>query len=67
MQSPNAGRRLPQRKVGHILLSKGKITEEQLQEALELQKAEGDNLGEMLISLDTRGQAHLDSTAFRGL
>ncbi|MDP8972593.1 MAG: hypothetical protein M3N45_05320, partial [Actinomycetota bacterium] len=36
MQSPNAGRRLPQRKVGDILLSKGKITEEQLEEVLEV-------------------------------
>ena len=51
MHSPNNAGNLPQRKVGDVLLSKGRITEEQLEEALEIQKAEEGNLGEILISL----------------
>ena len=41
MRSADAGRHLPQCKIEDILLSKGKTTEEQLEEALEIQKAEG--------------------------
>ena len=51
MHSPDAGRRLPQRKIGSILLSQGKITEEQLEEALEVQKTDDRNIGKILISL----------------
>jgi hypothetical protein len=50
MHSPDAGRHVPQRKVGDMLLSKGKTTEEQLEEALEVQRAEGGNPGETLPS-----------------
>ena len=38
-------------KIGDILLAEGKITEEQLKEALEIQKRDQRNLGEILISL----------------
>ena len=37
-------------RIGDLLVTHGKITEEQLNNALELQKAEGKRLGEILIS-----------------
>jgi len=51
MHSPNDGRRAPQRKIGEILISEGKITEKQLEEALEIQKTDGRHVGKILISL----------------
>jgi hypothetical protein len=53
MRSPDTGGHLPQRNFGEILLSEGKITEEQLQEALRLQKTDTRHLGKILISLDS--------------
>lgn len=38
-------------KLGELLVSDGLVTEEQLQEALELQKREGSRLGETLVSM----------------
>ena len=47
------GRRAPGRtpKLGEILVSEGKLTEEQLREALAMQKNDSRDLGEILISL----------------
>ncbi len=51
MHSPDDGRRPPQRKIGEILISQGKITEKQLEEALEVQKTDGRHVGKILVSL----------------
>ena len=48
MHSPDTGGRLPQRKIGDILLAEGKITEEQVEEALELQEMDKRHLGRIL-------------------
>jgi type IV pilus assembly protein PilB len=51
MRSPDDPRRLSRRKIGEILVSIGKISDEQLKEALEIQKSDGRNLGKILVSL----------------
>jgi type IV pilus assembly protein PilB len=51
MRSPDSGDRLPQRKIGNILVSEGMITEGQLEEALEVQKTDRRNIGKILLSL----------------
>lgn len=51
MHSPNNGGRLPQRKIGDIFLSEGMVTQEQLDEACELQKTDDRPIGKILISL----------------
>ncbi len=51
MHSLEEGGRLPQRKIGSVLLSMDLITEEQLEEALEIQKTDSRNLGKILVSL----------------
>jgi hypothetical protein len=48
MHSPDTGGRLPQRKIEDILLAEGKITEEQLEEALDLQETDKRHLGRIL-------------------
>lgn len=48
MHLPDTGGRLPQRKIGDILLAEGKITEEQLEYALELQETDKRHLGRIL-------------------
>jgi hypothetical protein len=40
MLSPDPGGSIPQRKLGSILVSEGMVTEEQLEEALEVQKTD---------------------------
>jgi type IV pilus assembly protein PilB len=52
MHSPDTSGRLTQRKIGEILIAKGRITEEQLDEALELQKTDKGHLGKILVTLD---------------
>ena len=47
---PTRQQRAPRRKVGEILVVFGKLTEAQLQEALERQKHTGGRLGELLVS-----------------
>jgi type IV pilus assembly protein PilB len=51
MHSSDAGERLQERKIGSVLLSKDMITEEQLEEPLEVQKTDERRIGELLISL----------------
>jgi type IV pilus assembly protein PilB len=51
MRSPDDPRHLSRRKIGEILVSEGKISDEQLKEALEVQKSDGRNLGKILVSL----------------
>src|SRR5215210_6255242 len=51
MHSPDAGERLPERKIGSVLLAKDMITEEQLEEALEVQKTDERRIGQILVSL----------------
>src|SRR5215210_6716108 len=51
MHSPDAGERLPERKIGPVLLAKDMITEEQLEEALEVQKTDERRIGQILVSL----------------
>src|SRR5215210_9212425 len=51
MHSLEEAGRLPQSKMGSVLLSMDLITEEQLEEALEIQKTDGRRLGKILVSL----------------
>jgi len=41
----------PAQRIGHFLLSRGQITEEQLREALQLQEVSGQHLGMLLVEL----------------
>jgi type IV pilus assembly protein PilB len=51
MHSLEEAGRLPQSKMGSVLLSMDLITEEQLEEALEIQKTDNRRLGKILVSL----------------
>jgi len=51
MHSLEEAGRLPQSKMGSVLLSMDLITEEQLEEALEIQKKDNRRLGKILVSL----------------
>jgi hypothetical protein len=42
---------IPQRKLGSILVSEGMVTEEQLEEALEVQKTDTSTWAEILVAL----------------
>ena len=51
MHSPDIGRVSPQRKLGSILVSEGMVSDEQLEEALEVQKTDARYLGRILVSM----------------
>lgn len=51
MLSPEPGGMIPQRKLGTILVWEGMVTEDQLAEALEVQKADQRYVGKILVSL----------------
>ncbi len=51
MHLPDDGGRLSQRKIGDIFLSEGMVTQDQLNEACELQKTDDRPIGKILISL----------------
>ena len=51
MHSLEEAVQLPQSKMGSVLLSMDLITEEQLEEALEIQKTDNRRLGKILVSL----------------
>jgi len=57
----------PPQRLGHFLLSRGKITEEQLREALHLQELSGQHLGMLLVELGALGPdeltVHLEAQA----
>ncbi len=54
-------------KIGEILVAEGKISEEQLQRALDLQKDDSRNLGEILLFLDLVSPADLAQALARRL
>lgn len=49
----------PAQRIGHFLLSRGQITEEQLREALQLQEVSGRHLGTLLVELGALSQEQL--------
>ncbi len=51
MHSPENGGRRPERKIGEILIEQGRISREQLDEALAVQKTEKKYIGKILVSL----------------
>jgi hypothetical protein len=51
VRSPETGGWIPQRKLGAILVSEGMVTEDQLAEALKIQKTDERYIGKILVSL----------------
>ena len=51
MLSPDPGGSIPQRKIGSILVSECMVTEQQLEEVLEVQKPDTRYVGRILVTL----------------
>ena len=59
MRSPETGGRPTERKIGEVLIEQGKISREQLEEALEVQKTNEKYVGRILVSLGYVGEEDL--------